>query len=242
MNVGLIGYGRFGRLAARYLARDAKVLVCDRVRLSGALPAHVRRASLAAVAAQPVVILAVPISAMRATLRSIAPHLTTGALVVDVCTVKVEPIRWMKKILPTDVRILGTHPLFGPDSDTGELRGQRVVLTPVRLPRAQFDRIASVLRRRGMVVSTMSARRHDRMIAETILLTHYVGRYVGGAGFRRRGSGTDSYRRLLSVIDVAMNDSLQLLQDVWRFNPYSKDVASALRRSSIHLSRLLRAR
>lgn len=139
VTLGLIGYGRFGRLAARYLARHAPVLVYDKH--SRALPSgrgRIRRGSLVDVASQPVVVLAVPISSLRTVLRSIRTHVLPGALIIDVCTVKVKPVQWMKDYLPPSVYLLGAHPLFGPDSDCGTVRGQHIVLCPVRLPRNSF--------------------------------------------------------------------------------------------------------
>src|SRR5271169_3496620 len=95
-SIGLIGYGRFGRLAARYCAHEAVVHVHDpgvAVRSSG----RIRRASLAHAASQPVVILAVPVSALRGVLRAIRPFVRPGGLVVDVCAVKTLPLEWMKR-------------------------------------------------------------------------------------------------------------------------------------------------
>lgn len=241
MTIGLIGFGRFGRLAARYIARRTAVLVYDHRRVpTGARSGRIRSRTLPEVASQKVVVLAVPISHLPSVLKSIAPHLQPGALVIDVCTVKVRPISWMKKILPRSVYILGSHPMFGPDSDKGSLTGQQVVLTPVRLPDALLRRVTGVLRREGIRVEIMSAHRHDRMIAGTILLTHYIGRLIAGAGLPRSASGTTSYKHLLSVVDVAMNDTLQLLRDIWLYNPYTPRLIRSLDRSGRNLSRILR--
>ena len=242
MTIGLIGYGRFGKLAAHYLSRYARVVVYDR--RSAATAAHgakIRRAPLAEVASQPVVILAVPISEMPRTLRAIRSHLVAGALVADVCTVKVRPVAWMRGILPKSVSILGAHPLFGPDSVSGTLRGHRVILTPVRISGRFLRRIISRLSRAGIRATTMTPEHHDRMVAETILLTHYVGRVVHDAALRRWANGTRSYGKLQEVVDVALNDTFQLLQDVWSYNPYSRSVAAALRRSERRLSLRLRS-
>ncbi len=238
MTIGLIGYGRFGRLAARFLVKHARLVVYDR-RAKVPRSGRVRPGTLREAASQPVVILAVPISSLRSTLRAIRPHVRSGALVMDVCTVKTRPVAWMNDGLPRSVEILGTHPLFGPDSVRGSLRGHRVVLTPVRIPRRRLGRIRALLRREGLVVLSMSPDRHDRMIAETILLTHYVGRLVQYARLKRWEHGTVSYGNLLSVVEVATNDSLQLLQDIWRYNPYSRSLARALRASVRRLAKQL---
>jgi prephenate dehydrogenase len=241
MTVGLIGYGRFGRLAARYLAHHSTVLVYDRRQAAiRSRRGRIQKGSLAIVASQPVVVLAVPISSMRLALRSIRKHLRPGALVIDACTVKVQPVRWMRESLPPSVYILGAHPLFGPDSDRRTLRGQRVVLCPVRIPDGLFKHVVGLLRAEGMETIVMTPAHHDRMIAETILVTHYVGRLISYAGLHRWTQSTMSYERLLSVVDVSTSDTLQLLRDIWRYNPYSRRLSASLLRSRRRLRLLLK--
>jgi len=35
------------------------------------------------------------------------------------------PVRWMRELLPPDVAILGSHPMFGPDSAAESLQGRK---------------------------------------------------------------------------------------------------------------------
>src|SRR5206468_766919 len=117
MTVGLIGFGRLGKLLTRYFARDFRFFVYDRkprpaeVRKLGAQPA-----TLALACAQDLVIPCVPIAAFEAAIKDMRRHLRPDALVVDVCSVKQHPVRVMKRLLPKSVEILATHPNFGPDS------------------------------------------------------------------------------------------------------------------------------
>ncbi len=239
--VGLIGYGRFGRLAAKYISRRAAVLVYER-RASSRPGARgrIRAGTLEEVSSLPVVVLAVPISALRSTLRRMAPHCSPGALVMDVCTVKEEPLRWMREILPRHVAVVGSHPLFGPDSDTGSLRGQRVILCPARGSARLLARVRATLRAEGMTVLRMTPASHDRMVADTIVLSHFVGRMIDGARLTVHSDSTVSYRLLRSVVDVATRDSLQLLRDLWTVNPRARSVIRKLLRSAAHLHATLR--
>ena len=225
--VGLIGYGRFGRLAARYCAREAEVYVHDpRARVSARRGIH--RATLAEAASQPVVVLAVPISEIRGVLRSIRTLVRPGGLVIDVCSVKVMPLGWMRKALPPSVSIVGMHPLFGPDSDTGSLRGQRVVVSPSRNGARWMGRIRSLARSHGVRLHVMRPAAHDRLMAETLLLTQYVGRLLQGAGIPERAWSTASYGHLRLIVRTALRDSEQLFIDMWRYNPYGLRTAHAL--------------
>ncbi len=225
--VGLIGYGRFGRLAARYCAREAEVHVYDpRVRVRGGK--GIRRATLAEAASQPVVILAVPISDLRGVLRSMRRYVRPGGLVIDVCSVKVFPLAWMKQTLPPSVSIVGMHPLFGPDSDTGTLRGQRVVVSPSRGGGRRMAGIRALARSHGVRLHVMTPAAHDRLMSETLLLTQYIGRLLEEAGIPERGWSTASYSHLRLIVRTVLRDSEQLFVDMWRYNPYGRRTARAL--------------
>ena len=239
--VGLIGYGRFGKLAARFIARRANVLVYDARKRYGRFPSHrIKAASLAEVAAQSIVILAVPISSLQRTLSSLTPSLQPKALIVDACSVKVKPVQWMKQMLPKHVNILGAHSLFGPDSVSRSLRGRTVVLCPVHIPHKLLADVKHVLRKRGLHVLQMTPDEHDRMMAETLLLAQYIGRLVGAAGLKRWDHSTVHYERLMSLVDAAQRDSVQLFKDMWRYNPHASYLKHALARATSLLRRELK--
>ncbi len=241
MKVGLIGYGRFGALAARALSRRADLLVYDLrpVRSKSLKGRRIALASLDRVAAQRVVILAVPISALRNCLRTIGRLVRPGTLVVDVASVKMKPLQWMKKNLPEDVYFLGTHPLFGPDSVSRSLRGHRIVLCPGRMPGPLLLKVTRALRREGLEVYLMDPRTHDRMIAETLLLTQYIGRIVHHAGLGRGTHSTVHYERVRELCQVAEHDSTELFRDMWNFNPYARNLDIRLAKARRLLEREL---
>ncbi len=232
MTVGIVGYGRFGKLVAGYIAGQSRVLVFDQAkkRLSPS-QSKIRRASLQKVAACPVVILAVPISSMYEALMQISPHVQPGALIIDVCSVKIGPVKWMRDILPRNTYILGTHPLFGPDSAGDSLEGHRVVLCPVRLPRPLLAGIAGLLRKRGLNVKVMSAARHDKEMADSLFLTQLVGRWISAAGFVEREYSTNSYSALMKLVRIADNDTRELFRDMYVHNPYAASTLKKLMRA-----------
>ena len=151
MNIALIGYGRFGRFAATHLCKDFRVSIAD-TRKGERVDRGAHRVSLDEAASKPIVILAVPINQLRAVLVEIAPSLQPRTLVIDVSSVKEQPVRWMKSLLPQNISILGTHPLFGPDSATHGLKGHTITLCPVRIPGKQFLHVTRYLRAHGLIV------------------------------------------------------------------------------------------
>ena len=221
--IGLMGFGRFGALTARYLARDFAVCVYSRSQSAEVIAASGARASsLEDVCRQPFVILCVPISSMPATLRRIAPLLSKGAVVVDVCSVKINPIRWMHEYLPPDVFILGTHPMFGPDSAADSLTGRKLVLCPERIPDRLYQRTRRYLFAQKLEVIETTPEDHDRQIAVSLSLTHFIGRSLSAFGAGALKIDTEGYRRLVYTLGVVEHDSWQLFEDMHRYNPFAR--------------------
>jgi prephenate dehydrogenase len=232
VTVGIIGYGRFGKLVGKFIARRVKVRVYDpRIPPRKLLSRRIWSASLQEAASQSIVILAVPISALQQTLHSIAPFLRSSALIIDVCSVKVRPIRWMKRILPKEVRILGTHPLFGPDSAPGSIKGHRIFICPVRISEEELRHVIRQLRQEKLVVTVISPDEHDRIMAETLFLTQYVGRLLRKTGLRGHEVSTKSYDELMRIVRIADNDSRELFRDMLLHNRYAQHTLKHLMRA-----------
>ncbi|CAD7847033.1 MAG: Prephenate and/or arogenate dehydrogenase (unknown specificity) (EC 1.3.1.12)(EC 1.3.1.43) [Olavius algarvensis Delta 4 endosymbiont] len=240
--IGLIGFGRFGRLTVAHLSGACKMVVSDSggkgkvIRSAGAEPV-----SLAEACSQEIVLLCMPISAMPATLEKIAPLLThPRSLVVDVCSVKTLPVKWMRTKLPPTVSLLATHPMFGPDSAQDSLRGHKIVLCPERIDRDRFQKIAARLASLGLVVIESTPEDHDRQIAVSLALTHFIGRSLSSFGAQDFLIDTEGYKRLLHILEVVENDTWQLFEDMHRFNPFAaetrREFINALQAIEAHLS------
>ncbi len=226
--IGIIGYGRFGRLMARYLSSEVRVEVYRRGRPTGERQGRrIVFKSLEEVCRQRIVIPAVPISQMERMLKEMAPHLSRNTLVIDVCSVKVYPCRLMMKLLPEKVSILGTHPMFGPDSAAESLSGKKIVLCPQRIELRPLHRIRAFLETRGLTVIETTPEQHDRKIAVSLALTHFIGRSLSRFGARPMDIDTDGYQRLLHTLETVENDTWQLFEDMHRYNPYAREVREA---------------
>jgi len=226
--IGIIGYGRFGRLMARYLSSEVRVEVYRRGQKAVAQQRRgVAFKSLEEVCRQRIVIPAVPISQMEAVLTEMAPFLSANTLVIDVCSVKVYPCELMMKLLPEKVSILGTHPMFGPDSAAGSLSGKKIVLCPQRVELRPLHRIRAFLAARGLTVIETTPEEHDRKIAVSLALTHFIGRSLSRFDARPMDIDTEGYQRLLHTLETVENDTWQLFEDMHRYNPFSRQVREA---------------
>jgi prephenate dehydrogenase len=226
--IGIIGFGRFGKLTARYLAEDFEVLVYHRTDKSTEIKkcgAH--NALLKDVCRQKIVILCVPISTLKDVLVDIGPLLKEGTVVVDVCSVKVFPVQWMQAALPETVSILATHPIFGPDSAADSLKGRKIFLSPIRIEKALYQKIKTYLASKELVLIESTPEDHDEQIAVSLALTHYIGRSLSAFGAAPLGIDSEGYKRLLHILEVVENDTWQLFYDMHHYNPYAQEKRAA---------------
>lgn len=237
-DIGIYGLGRFGAFYGATLARIATVRAYSRDPTHPA-PKRTRRVVEQEVLNCPVVILCVAISALPDVLARIAPRLRPGTLVMDTCSVKAEPAAWMADLLPEDVQVLATHPMFGPDSAVGGLTGLPVILCPVRIEPEELGRWRRIFADLGLSVREMSPEDHDREAAATQGLTHFLGRVLAEMDLRPSEIGSVGYRKLLEIIEQTCNDSPQLFLDLQRFNPYTRMMRRRLEESFARVRALL---
>jgi prephenate dehydrogenase len=227
-NLGLIGFGQFGQLAAGVLKAHFDVLVFDRASEAAdrARDLGVAFGSLEAVASREVVVVAVPVAAMREVLVAIAGHLQPGALVVDVGSVKMLPAQWMDELLPAHADIVATHPLFGPQSVARDgLPGLRLVVCPVRGDR--HERVATFGRSLGLAVTLSTPEDHDQEMAYVQALTHLIGRALVNLGIPDERLATQSYQHLLELCGLIGADTFELFKAIQTQNPFAPQVVSA---------------
>jgi len=225
MEIGIIGFGRFGKLLTKYLSEDFKVYIFNRsdkneeIKKTNGIPA-----SLEEVCKKDVVIPCVPISQFEETLNEIKGLLKENSLIIDVCSVKEYPVEVMKKILPEKTQILATHPMFGPDSAAESLKDRKVVLCKVRIDDDKHEEIKEYLDKKDLIVIETTPEEHDKEIAKSLLLTHFIGRGLIDFGAADLDIDTEGHRRLISILDTVKNDTGQLFEDMNRYNKNSKKV------------------
>ncbi len=224
LSLGLIGYGHFGAflhvMAQRYLP-DAPLKIHSARRK----PDGVLFFPLEEVAACDAVVLAVPISAYPDTLARIGPHLGADSVVVDVATVKKYTMDLLQAVQPARP-FLAMHPMFGPESYAkrgGDVTGLRIVVTGHSLAPEGYSTLRDELAAAGFSVVEKTAEAHDKDLAETLFLTHYIGQVVARGGFERTDIDTVSFGYLMDAVDSVRHDA-QLFEEVCRFNPYCRQV------------------
>lgn len=223
--LGIVGFGAFGRLMARHLAPHFTVIAFDPVPPAGTDPSlfEVELASLARVAACPIVVLAMPLSCIEDAVLAIRPHLHSGALVLDVGSAKVRAARIMATHLPPGVDVIATHPLFGPASAAGGIAGHKIALCPVRGGRA--GRVAAFLRKRlGLEVIMTTPEAHDEETALAQGVTHLIAKVLAQMEPLPSRMTTKSFDLLKEATDMVRDDAPDVFRAIASLNPYSGPV------------------
>lgn len=220
--IGVIGFGVFGQLMAEHLRPHFPILAFDVMPdIARAQALGVSITSFEAAARCPIVILAVPVSQIRPVVMDLVPFLKPRSLVLDVGSVKVEPAGIMKELLPDDVEIVATHPLFGPQSARDGIVGLRIAICPIR---GRRFRVAAFCRKLGLDVILTTPEEHDRDVAHVQGLTHLVASLLLKMNPRPTRMTTRSFDLLMSAVEMVRHDAPEVVHAILKTNPYAGDV------------------
>jgi prephenate dehydrogenase len=220
MQISVYGLGRFGAFWASILSESFQVKGYSR-NPDRITPPGVLRVDLEELMDCHVLFLCNAISSMEQVLPVIAPLVKPGTLVVDTCSVKVYPTDMMLKYLPESVEILGSHPMFGPDSGKNGVEGLPIVLCKKRISDEQYILWKDLFRNMGLAVQEMTAHEHDREAAYTQGITHFIGRTLDELKLHPSSMATTGYSALLDIVKQTCNDPWQLFIDLQKYNPYT---------------------
>jgi prephenate dehydrogenase len=220
-SVGIIGYGHFGKflceLAARFFPEVKVKVYSRRTEADGETFFTLEEASVC-----DVVILCGAIHEYEEQLQAVLAYVLPETIIIDVATVKKHTSELLRKHCE-DCRFISTHPMFGPESyqkHNGNVSGFRIVVTDYVLGNDQYQLIKNRFATLGFLIIEMR-------LAETLFLTHYVGQSILQADFKRTSIDTLSFQFLMDAVESVKGDKA-LFHDVYRFNPYCKDVAKRL--------------
>ncbi|NOX36478.1 MAG: prephenate dehydrogenase [Calditrichaeota bacterium] len=237
--LGIIGFGRFGQLLYQFLYQKYHVAIYDPHQQYRPEFENYPFSTLEEVCYNPLVIIATPISALDGLVRNIANLLKPETIVMDVCSVKNYPINLLLNFLPEDVEILGSHPLFGPESVRKSLKGHYVVLIPARISAGRYEQMKAFWRDLGVRPVEMEALEHDRIMAWTLALTHFLGRGLRELELPSTRVVTRDYKILKNLVEMVNRDTIQLFQDMHRFNPHTRKMRKAVLKQFRELDKTL---
>jgi prephenate dehydrogenase len=235
-SIGIFGFGRFGQLMAVILKKNLPNLEINVYKykddpefIQNSKKIGVNLTSFNKTIQSEVIVLGVPISKTQALIKKIAPKIKGPKLILDICSVKGLPSKWMKRYLPKQVEILGTHPMFGPGVTQFDLKKLKyklknfqIVLCPIRIQKKKLIKLKTFLRLIGLEVIETTPREHDKQVAKSISLVHFLSRSLDQMKIKNQKITTYGYSNLIENYYVT-NCDWQLFFDVINYNRYAKE-------------------
>jgi len=174
-----------------------------------------------------ILLVAVPISSTPRVVEELAGMVGEGKLLMDIASVKGEVVRTMKGVKGR-MELASLHPLFGPGAR--DLKNKTVISVPVRVGR-RYGEFTRFLSSKGARVVEMGAEEHDRFMAVTQALTHFLllscAEALGELGFEEKLS-TPLFSSLLQLVRASLASDPLLCGEIQLLNPHSKEARRKL--------------
>jgi prephenate dehydrogenase len=178
MKTAIIGAGRMGVWFAKFCKENGeKVILSGRnkeklAKLGKELSVETAN-FLDAVKEADNVIICVSIDAFEEIVKKIGPSVREGQTIVDICSIKEQPVNIMHKYLGKAL-VLGTHPVFGPGSPS--IKNKAYILTPTNAQEEAFaEKYRKWLEKVGARVFIMSPKKHDELMSVVLGFPHFLG-------------------------------------------------------------------
>lgn len=192
-------------------------------------------------AAHDLVVLAVPIASTVEVAKRIGPLLRPGTCLMDITSIKREPLAAMLQSAPPDVDVVGTHPMFGPHGV--DFDRQKVVLCPGRGERS-FERVKRLYEAFGAETIVASAEEHDAQMALIQVLVHEKTMVLGSVLERLKADLTRTiqfaspiYRTELALIGRLFSQRAELYADILTANDEAKHLSHVFEQEAGHFAR-----
>jgi len=229
------GTGRMGAWFARYFKeKGCRVVIWARtverlVKVAEDVGAEYKLEAEEAVNDADMVMVSVPISVVPETVKKVSPYVKKGAILFDVASVK--------GVIPEVLRVEGdkngyrtasVHPMFGPGARG--IKGQKIVVIPVRGHEDAAKWLADYFAEDGANVMFSDAETHDRMVALTLALPHFVNIFfallLSESGekpeFVRKFSGT-TFSLQLTISESVLQESPDVYAEIQMENEKFKE-------------------
>ena len=197
------------------------------------------------------VILAVPVGAMKTVACLIAPFLKNNTIVTDTGSTKGSVISDVNPYLSNNVYFIPSHPLAGteysgPKSGFSSLFENRYWLIVYDKQTNETKKLIKFFEKLGSIVEIVNTEYHDRILAITSHLPHLIAYTIVGTAsdletdlkndvIKFSASGFRDFTRIASSDpimwrDVFLNNSDAVLEMIQRFNEDLSDLQKAIRK------------
>ncbi|MEJ5300380.1 MAG: prephenate dehydrogenase/arogenate dehydrogenase family protein [Thermodesulforhabdaceae bacterium] len=177
-----------------------------------------------------VVVFSVPLHRTVEIIEEHAQYLTDDHLVMDLSSLKVEPIRAMLK---SKASVVGLHPMFG--GSVSSFAGQTIIACPVRIDSSIWERLKLEFEAEGMVVKECPPERHDELMSIIQVLFH-LSTMIQGRVIRELGIDIEEtleytspvYRMEISILGRMFAQSGWLYGAISQMNPHTPRIVALI--------------
>jgi len=198
------------------------------------------------------VILSVPVGAMKGVMQRIAPHLSEGAILTDTGSVKMAVIDSLKPFCRAGIELIPGHPIAGtefsgPEAGFAELfTGRWFIITP--LPNSDLravEKLTKLWESFGSMIEIMDPAHHDLVLGITSHLPHLIAYTIVGTAntleddiksevIKFSASGFRDFTRIAASDpvmwrDVFLNNKTAVLEVLQRFTEDLTALQKAIR-------------
>lgn len=221
-SVGIIGYGKFGKLLYELIHRanpSVEIKVFSRNPIKG----ETQFSSLEEICKSDLVIPAVPVSSLKPVLSEISTHIHSNGIVMDVSSVKEFPVKLMKNMLPKTVTIIGSHPLFGPGTveKLKNMYDLKIVMSCIQGDQILYRNVQQLFKNINLTIIEMIPEEHDKLMSKSQFISHIIAGILKDYQFQKTSVDTNS-AQLLHDFETMIQADTQLLQDMFIYNQFCK--------------------
>jgi len=218
--IGIIGAGNFGQFMASHLKKHLDVSLYDQADTDE---------QLQVVCSADVVIFAVPFFSLQNAIDSAQSYITDETVICDVTSIKQKPLELLQQAFPGN-QIVGTHPIFGPQSGKNGITGLPIVVSNISCTDEPYQQISQFLASKlGLKVIEQTPEQHDKEMAYIQGLAHFIARALKNLKVKDFETSTFSYHQLVELTDLLKDDSWELFRTIQEANPYAQEVRDSLR-------------
>jgi len=187
-----------------------------------------------------IILISVPIEIFSKIVKEISSFIKEYHWIIDICTLKNEPVKTMKKFLKRG-EILATHPLFGPYER--DLKGKTIAFYPVR-GKEIVKWFKNLMISEGLNLVKISPKRHDEIMALVQVVNHFwlilLAKTIKDSGFNLKDVvylSTPNFLRQLHILKHLAKQDLNLYAKIQFENPLGKKFRNLLCKNCKNLAK-----
>jgi prephenate dehydrogenase len=191
-----------------------------------------------------VVIISVPIDITVEIIGQVGPRMRKGSLLMDLTSLKTEPVKAMLQFSPAEV--IGLHPLFGPGVDS--IHGHTIVLCPARTE-GWLHWLRDIFKKHNATIIETTPEQHDELMALVQALNHLNSITMGIVLKKWREDlpelqrfATPMFITKLDIIREIFTNNPRLYAEIITLNPHIEKILDLYGRTLSEVTTMIKAR